>query len=304
MVISRTPKPHQRPCFIPSGSETRPAGAGDMPTIEFNVTHQASFVALAGCVVPFQAGKDQEDQDQDQDPNRRSETVATAVFSVPKPSSAPVPSIPQVGIDVTCVDEPGRRRTNAQKTLKDVTDFIDIFQDVFSQRELDTMKKAARMPTSSSSSSLGSAAGPTASLSDVIKSSLRLFYAYWALKEAYIKMTGEALLAPWLRDLEFKNVVAPAPVDVANRGDKWGDPYTGVETWLYGRKVEDVRIELVAFESDYLVATAARGANLGSSGLINVGNGEREEDPWRNLVNIDIEWDVKPCATGTCQCLI
>jgi len=50
----------------------------------------------------------------------------------------------------------------------------------------------------------------TVSSTPLIASKLRNFYAHWCLKEAYIKMTGEALLAPWLRDLEFRNVRPPA----------------------------------------------------------------------------------------------
>lgn len=274
VIISRTPKPHQRPCFIPSGNESRPAT--EMPAVEFNVTHQASFVALAGCVVPSKEVKATD--------GAAPAATQAAVFSAPEPSSAPIPSVPQVGIDVTCVDEPGRRRDKAPKTLKDVTDFIDIFKEVFSQRELDTMKQAA-VPSSSSRP-----------LAEVIKSAMRLFYAYWALKEAYIKMTGEALLAPWLRELEFTNVLAPSPV-ADEETDKWSDPYTGVQTWLYGKRVEDVRVELVSFETDYLVATAARGANLGEAVT------GSEIDSWKEMVSVDIERDVRPCATGTCQCL-
>ncbi|EEA26006.1 4'-phosphopantetheinyl transferase NpgA/CfwA [Talaromyces marneffei ATCC 18224] len=282
VIISRTPKPHQRPCFIPSGHESRPAT--QIPAVEFNVTHQASFVALAGCVVPSTA-----ETEVQRDGAAAAAAAATqaAVYSTPEPSSAPIPSVPQVGIDVTCVDEPGRRRDKAPKTLRDVTDFIDIFKEVFSQRELDTMKKAASFSS-------------TRPLAEIIKSALRLFYAYWALKEAYIKMTGEALLAPWLRELEFTNVVAPPPV-ADDETDKWGDPYTGVQTWLYGKRVEDVRVELVAFEADYMVATAARGANLGQA--VKGGVAGSEMDPWKVLVSVDIEKDVRPCATGACQCL-
>jgi 4'-phosphopantetheinyl transferase len=229
-------------------------------------------------VIPPTSTKDvQEDGD-------AAAATQAAVYSAPEPSSAPIPSIPQVGIDVTCVDEPGRRRDKAPRTLKDVTDFIDIFKEVFSQKELDTMKQAASFSS-------------TRSLPDVIKSAMRLFYAYWALKEAYIKMTGEALLAPWLRELEFTNVLAPPPVADAD-ADKWSDPYTGVQTWLYGKRVEDVRAELVAFEADYLVATAARGANLGSAVSETSGI-----DPWKEMVSVDIEREVRPCATGACQCL-
>ncbi len=46
---------------------------------------------------------------------------------------------------------------------------------------------------------------------DVIEAKLRRFYTFWALKEAYVKMTGDALLADWLRVLEFRKVRAPRP---------------------------------------------------------------------------------------------
>lgn len=260
--ISRTPKPHQRPCFIPA-SPSRADGTV-IPVIEFNVSHQASFVALAGCIISSSS----------------TDLNTQAVFGTPQPSAAPIPSIPQVGIDITCVDEPGRRRDKAPKTAKELADFVNIFGEVFSQRELNTISQL-------------SGTGP---LDVQIKSRLRVFYAYWALKEAYIKMTGEALLAPWLRELEFTNVVAPSPV-ASDSESKWSAPYKGVETWLNGKKVEDVRIELVAFETDYMVATAARGGQFGISGA------ENQPDPWKDLVRVDLEEDVRPCATGTCSCL-
>lgn len=126
-----------------------------------------------------------------------------------------------------------------------------------------------------------------------MKAGLRLFYTYWALKEAYIKMTGEALLASWLRELEFTDVVAPVPTP----GSAWSSPYSGVRTWLYGKEVKDVRIEVVAFEQDYIIATAARGGEIGS------GSGSNGHDPWRLLKQIDIERDVALCATESCRCL-
>ncbi|CRG90513.1 hypothetical protein PISL3812_07557 [Talaromyces islandicus] len=261
--ISRTPKPHQRPCFIPA-SQTRADGTL-IPAIEFNVSHQASFVALAGCISSS---------------TTENSTNAQELFGTPQPSAAPIPSIPQVGIDITCVDEPGRRRDKAPRSAKELADFVNIFSEVFSQRELKTISQL-------------SGTGP---LDVQIKSRLRVFYAYWALKEAYIKMTGEALLAPWLRELEFTNVVAPSPV-ASGSASKWSAPYKGVETWLSGKRVEDVRIELVAFETDYMVATAARGGQFGISGASN------QPDPWGDLVKVDLEEDIRPCATGTCACL-
>lgn len=131
---------------------------------------------------------------------------------------------------------------------------------------------------------------------EAVKYAIRLFYTYWALKEAYIKMTGEALLASWLRELEFTDVAAPAPASGAGSG--WGAPYTGVRTWLYGREVSDVRVEVVAFEDEYIFATAARGGGIGAKGRM-----DDQDDPWQRLERIDIERDIANCATGSCHCL-
>ncbi|KAH8696026.1 hypothetical protein BGW36DRAFT_380090 [Talaromyces proteolyticus] len=274
VIISRTPKPHQRPCYIPS-TQTRPDG-GLIPAVEFNVSHQASFVALAGCRTSSSTTTSQTAV------SEKTPATQAALFASPLPASSPIPSIPQVGIDITCVDEPGRRRNKTPTTANELAEFVDIFKEVFSPREISSMKQ---IPISSKP------------LHDRIKSNLRLFYAYWALKEAYIKMTGEALLAPWLQELEFTNVVPPAPVG-PDSASPWSEPYRGVETWFYGRKVEDVRIELVAFENDYLVATAARGGEFGAEGVL-----KQSDDSWGVLEQVDLERDVRPCATGNCQCL-
>ena len=116
-------------------------------------------------------------------------------------------------------------------------------------------------------------------------------------------MTGEALLAPWLRELEFTNVVVPTPT--AGRGDSgdcglsaFGSPETGIQVWLHGEKVSDARIEIVAFERDYLIATAGRGGGFGYP----TGDGAVAE--WDAFRRIDLEADVLPCATGNCQCLV
>ncbi|EAW06358.1 4'-phosphopantetheinyl transferase family protein [Aspergillus clavatus NRRL 1] len=267
--ISRTPAPHRRPCFIPSPALAERTGY-PIPSIEFNVSHQASLIAIAGTILP--------------DPETSS-TATAAVFTNPDPSATPAPSVPQVGIDITCVDERRGPASSAPSTRKELAEYIDIFSEVFSARELATIKD------------LGGrfAAHDGVREKEAVEYGSRLFYTYWALKEAYIKMTGEALLAPWLRELEFTDVVAPEPPAQASEG--WGEPYTGIKTWLYGKRVEDVRIEVVAFQKDYLFATAARGGGLGA------GSEQVPADPWQHLESIDIEKDIGPCATKTCQCL-
>lgn len=92
-----------------------------------------------------------------------------------------------------------------------------------------------------------------------IQAKLRHFYAHWCLKEAYVKMTGEALLAPWLKDMEFRNVQVPLPVSQTsqeNRTGKWGQICTAQDMWFKGVKVTNVTMELQAFGDDYMIATA------------------------------------------------
>ncbi|EAS35481.3 4'-phosphopantetheinyl transferase NpgA [Coccidioides immitis RS] len=267
IVISRTPAPHKRPCYIPLPSAD--GGENKLPilNVEFNVSHQASLVALAGYIIPGGSPT--------------SAASATNTQSIPSPTETP--ATPQVGIDITCTDERARRgKSSIPTTEVDLCSFIDIYAEVFSPREIEIMKSN---PTSQHSQ----AAVPL-SLEGSIQYRLRRFYTYWALKEAYIKMTGEALLAPWLRQLEFVNVNPPEPAMDGER-PAWGSPRTDVQVWMYGQKVENVRIETVSFGKEYVVATATRGPGLGT-GLAT----------WGDFRSIDIDADVAPCALGKCQC--
>lgn len=92
-----------------------------------------------------------------------------------------------------------------------------------------------------------------------IEAKLRHFYAHWCLKEAYVKMTGEALLAPWLKDLEFRNVQVPLPPSQLPEEDnrrEWGPISVDVEIWFRGSRVTDVKMELQAYRENYMIATA------------------------------------------------
>lgn len=84
---------------------------------------------------------------------------------------------------------------------------------------------------------------------------LRHFYAHWCLKEAYVKMT-----APWLKDVEFRNVQVPLSNSQMSRGAQkkgdWGQTCSDVEIWSHGEKVTDVRLAIQAFREDYMIVTA------------------------------------------------
>lgn len=92
----------------------------------------------------------------------------------------------------------------------------------------------------------------------LLDAKLRRFYAFWCLKEAYIKLEGEALLASWLKELEFRHVRAPKPSGHASKGGRWGEMVDDIEIWFEGSLVDDAKIVLQAFESDYMMATAIK----------------------------------------------
>ena len=125
--------------------------------------------------------------------------------------------------------------------------WANVYEMVFSDRE---MKDIA-----------GFAPPTPRTQQEEIRAKLRHFYAHWCLKEAYVKMTGEALLASWLKDLEFRNVEVPMPVSQMPasgqvEGD-WGQICGHVEIWFYGKRVTNVKLEIQAFREDYMIATAS-----------------------------------------------
>ena len=94
---------------------------------------------------------------------------------------------------------------------------------------------------------------------ELTRARLRQFYATWACKEAYIKLTGDALGADFLHELEFTTVTVPQPSHrAAERPDAPGEVTTTLVT-MGGRLVKDVRVEIQAIGKDYMVATAIEG---------------------------------------------
>ncbi|KAL9121265.1 MAG: hypothetical protein Q9187_002179 [Circinaria calcarea] len=165
----------------------------------------------------------------------------------------------QVGIDVVKVEMKGVEREGGWEK------WVKVFEDVFSKGEIEIL--------------LGYE--PVAPKDEKTKRmKMRLFYSYWALKEAYIKLTGEALLAKWLKELEFKRVRAPKE---AIDGE-WGEIIEDVEIWLRSEKVERVKMELQALGSEYMVATA-------------VGWQEGGRNNFPSFEEIEVARDVFPIAS-------
>lgn len=78
---------------------------------------------------------------------------------------------------------------------------------------------------------------------------LSYFYTLWCLREAYIKMTGDALLAPWLRELDLRYFAPPGQTPPEDRA---------LEIWFRGQRVDDVHMRLEALLDGYVICTAVR----------------------------------------------
>jgi 4'-phosphopantetheinyl transferase len=211
----------------------------------------------------------------------------------------------QVGTDIVSVNERDDYRTIDSEGFET---WIDIYTEIFSEQERWDMKynidyltllNGRHIPGSQLnrldrccsrniplSITLPSGEKEEFSSDLIIEAKLRRFYAYFCYKEAFIKLTGEALLAPWLTDLEFQGVRSPLPGTQArcSTHGTWGERVGDVEVVLHGEKVEDVRMSLQAFEEEFMVATAVKGEGV-----------ERVEVPeWRKL---DLESEVLVFAT-------
>ena len=275
--ISRTPDPHRRPYWEPGAGSTGETG------LEFNVSHQNGLVTLIGCRTP-------EEQNQ---------SYATTLAGRQDEDAAgpPLPHATheqvRLGVDLACANEHGRTPADMTTQAK-LDDWIDIFEEMFSDACRKDMKSAV----------IPHATTP----GDLIQQRFRRFYAYWSLKEAYIKMVGEGLLADWLTKLEFQNVQAPEPPrpdDFPDDGFSWAlrdedemkwtpadRAVKAISATLYGKRMVDVKLSLVAFETDFLCATAMRGVEDATAGT-----------PQERWIKLDIEQDIRPCAEGRCKCL-
>jgi 4'-phosphopantetheinyl transferase len=158
-----------------------------------------------------------------------------------------------VGVDIVCAPE-RRDRDLAMLASDGWGRFVDIHSDVFAPQEVEYLKVGITAP----SSFVPNRPGPSALPGEVADFRLRCFYALWCLREAYIKMTGEALMAPWLRDLEFRGF--RAPVDEA-------DVVAEHEIYLKGQRIEDANVCLRALELGYMIGAAVRTPEKPDEGL-------------------------------------
>ena len=291
VIISRWPAPHKRPYWSPPSSWPGTFG------LEFNVSHQAGLTALVGCKTL--------DKDSSSQPDIHVDTLHNGATPIDSISA----SKPRLGVDITCTSESHRgpkRMTNSAEFAK----WVDIFAEMFSARERHDMQHTPTTITITDSTSFpyprlftqdtntNTELNPPTE-EDHTLAKLRRFYTYWSLKEAYIKMVGEGLLASWLRELEFTNVIPPSLPPATASHDSWGPPIysatkedhpNGFEISFRQQPVTDVAMSLTSYGSSFIIATALKGMPQSLSDL---------EPEWRP---INIEQEIRPCAEGRCSC--
>ena len=238
---------HGKPCAV---------DAADQPIqgIDFNVSHQAGLVALVG----WHRGK-----------QSHSHQAHTANFHDE--------SQLRVGVDIVCVNERNDFRMIDSEGLES---WIDMFEYVFSDEERWSMKydvdyvtlpdestltgrdlgRHDRCMVRNRNISLTTPEGKPQNFSSalVVDAKVRRFYTYFCYTEAYVKLAGEALLAPWLKELQFFNVRSPKPARSSIQGP-WGEEVEDVDVRLNRLKVKDVRMKIRAFENDFMIAAAIQG---------------------------------------------
>ncbi|KUI56012.1 L-aminoadipate-semialdehyde dehydrogenase-phosphopantetheinyl transferase [Cytospora mali] len=155
-----------------------------------------------------------------------------------------------IGVDIVCVNE-RRDRDHAVINKEGWPSFVDMHADVFAPSEASYLKYQIL------SAVPGLPAGATpAQLTDF---KLRCFYTLWCLREAYVKMTGEALLASWLNVLEFRNFKPPKPTESFEGTLEDGSDVVRVhDIWFKGKKVDDANVCMRSLGPDYMTCTAVR----------------------------------------------
>ncbi|KAI0886254.1 phosphopantetheinyl transferase [Annulohypoxylon maeteangense] len=195
--------------------------------VAFNVSHQAGLVALVA-VAGYSTTKENGETGKGEEVN--------------------------IGTDIVCTSE---RRTRDHRVIdtEGWGKFVDMHADVFGRGEARYLK-GDLLSTQPGLPSLARG-------DEITDFKLRCFYTLWCLREAYVKMTGDALLAPWLRDLEFRRFRAPVgglefgQVREEEEGRE-GEVVMDQEVWFRGERVVDARIVMRSLGEDYMTCTAVR----------------------------------------------
>ncbi|XXH02283.1 hypothetical protein Hte_008653 [Hypoxylon texense] len=168
-----------------------------------------------------------------------------------------------VGTDVVCTSE---RRTRDHRIVNTEgwSKFVDMHADVFGRLEASYLK-GDLLSTQPGLPELARG-------EQIVDFKLRCFYTLWCLREAYVKMTGEALLASWLKDLNFRRFRAPEPgarfeqLPDAEAVEKQ-EIIKDHEITFHGKRVEEANICLRSLGPDYMTCSAIRTPQKKEDGL-------------------------------------
>ena len=239
-----------KPCFIPESGST---------TIDFNVSHQAGIVSL----------------------------IAAIGFEEKV----------EVGTDIVCPNE-RQKQDHAHIEKTGFFDWVNMHEAVFAETELNHMKLSpvavdlciqggllhgnakdaiSRCQRRNETLNIkvtqdnGFETIREVSSNEIIDAKVRRLYAMWCLREAYVKMTGEGLSAPWLKELEIADVVGPPGKEQVDADDSLepGEVERVLKIYFKGRPVTDVKMELAALGSHYMVGGCFRmPKGTGQSGCV------------------------------------
>lgn len=243
--ISRTT--NGKPCYIPSVNE---GNERNHVTFDFNVSHQAGIVSLIAAV-GFKGHID-------------------------------------TGTDVVCMNE--REDRDVEYVQKSgFFDWVDMHGEVFAESEINFMKLGSiglsdlgfegellgsgedalsRCQWRDRSVVLKVQSGDReeniqVDTNRVIDVKMRRFYAMWCLRETYVKMTGDALLAPWLKQLQISGVQVPAARESELNQESLdrGGVHRNFQIIFEEMPVTDVTMELSALGRGFMVGGALRVTN-------------------------------------------
>ena len=149
-----------------------------------------------------------------------------------------------IGVDIVCPTE-RRERDYDMIEGEGWPNFIDVHDEVFSRGEVLALKRLRLVDKNTK---------------------LAYFYALWCLREAYVKMTGEALLAKWLRRLDMQGFAPPGREGDEGQGHGQGQGRgQGLQLFVDGEKIEDVEMVLEPLLEEYMVGACVRRAVDGTT---------------------------------------
>lgn len=148
------------------------------------------------------------------------------------------PAGTKLGVDVVCPGERRKRDVDSIRT-EGWPEYVRVHDSVFSPGE------ASRLNAVKGS----------------VDEKLGYFYALWCIREAYVKMTGEALLASWLKELDVRKFAPPGKPGIGEPGGETGGE---LEVWFKNTKVDDAEVKMEwEFGQEFMICTVVKKAGEG-----------------------------------------